>query len=167
MCVYICMATHICTCFDATGKPVQSRGTAKASLFFSPLCCDPMLALLSLLLRWAWIISLGQLSSFTARGFSLGRRKASLCITSGEPNILRVQYSNLSPGADKADWELDPLDNWFTRYFLSLLHEATGGLWLIQMDNCFCVTARCWVQIKQHGCLAVRTGPFFNPPLNV
>lgn len=61
------------------------------------------------------------------------------------------------------DWELDPLKNWFIHHSVSLLHEATGGLRLIQKGNCFCITARYGVEIKAHGYLAVRTGPFFIP----
>lgn len=160
MCVYIKMSMHVCT-FWCSREAYAIQMYCWSLSFFRQLCSDPILALLSLLPSWAWVALLGQLLSYTARDFNLGRSKASLFITPGESRILPVQYSNLSPGADEVDWELDPLNNWFTQHSLSLLHEATGGLWLIQKGKCFCITARYWVQIKAHGCSAVWTGPFF------
>lgn len=160
VCVYINMSTHICT-FWCNGKACAIQRYCWSLSFFSPLCSDLILALLSFLPSWAWVALLGQPLRSTARGFNLVGSKASLFITPGESRILPVQYSNLSPGADEVDGELDPLNNWFTRYSQSLLHEATGGLWLIQKGKCFCITARYWAQIKAHGCSTVRTGPFF------
>lgn len=158
MCVYI--NVHICT-FRCNRKIYTIQRYCWSLSFFSPLCSDPILALFSLLPSWAWVALLGQLLSSTARGFNLGGSKASLFITPGELRILPVQYSNLSPGADEVDWELDSFNNWFTQHSLSLLHEATRGLWLIQKGKCFRIIARYWVQIKAHGCSAVRTGLFF------